>query len=56
MAGDIIFLVEIHNEEPKDYKIPGYYWIYNSNNEELKSADKYVLKTIILKSPSQKSH
>ncbi len=30
MAAEIICLVETHNEESINYKIPGYYGIYNS--------------------------
>jgi hypothetical protein len=33
MAADIIYLVETHNEGSIDYKIPGYYCIYNSNKQ-----------------------
>jgi hypothetical protein len=33
MAAVIICLVETHNEESIDYKIPGYSCIYNSNNQ-----------------------
>jgi hypothetical protein len=33
MAADIICLVKTQNEESIDYKIPGYYSIYNSNKQ-----------------------
>jgi exonuclease III len=33
MAADIFCLVETQNEESIDYKIPGYYCIYNSNKQ-----------------------
>jgi hypothetical protein len=33
MAADIICLVETNNEKSIDYKIPGYFCIYNSNKQ-----------------------
>ncbi len=33
MAVNILCLVETHNKESIDYKIPGYYCIYNSNKQ-----------------------
>ena len=44
MAADIIDLVETHNEESIDYKIPGYFCIYNSNKQpSIKIHGLYVI-------------